>query len=49
MNSDFGSIPQTAWSNAIKLAYPRLISLFHIEIIVRKAMTKTINHGQVGF
>ncbi|EKU54978.1 transposase [Acinetobacter baumannii] len=49
MNSDFGSIPQTAWSNAIKLAPPRLISLFHIEIIVRKAMTKTINHGQVGF
>jgi transposase InsO family protein len=49
MNSDFGSIPQTAWSNAIKLAPPRIISLFHIEIIVRKAMTKTINHGQVGF
>ena len=49
LHSGLGKTPHLAWSNALKVAPPRLISQYHINIIARKAIKKTINHGQVGF
>lgn len=49
LHSELGKTPHTAWCDAIKVAPPQLVSLQHINIITRKAMTKNISHGQVGF
>jgi len=49
IHSETGRAPILLWQDSIKISPPHLLSLYYINIITRKAVTRNINHGQVKF